>query len=405
VAALLATIALLAGLAGRDTQRAEAAFHLAHIEEVMFGYGGDSSLQYVEIRMLAAGQNIVRGSRLSAWNANGSFHGILLEVPASPSITGNNNGRWTMATAGHTAASGVAPDFVFAAASLPPTGMICWGAPGLVPEFPPTWDATVPTNYIDCVPYGGYVGAPPGTIPAFAGTATALGLGDGAFQALQRTGDTNNTSADFAYGCPSPQSNNNALGYHHDANYIELGPTKAFDDLSLANSDTVGNDCGDTDDDNDGRSDADELSGAACGAFGPTDPKKRDTDGDNYLDGAECNAGKDPNNIASRPTTAECGVTTDADLDGIATFREICFYNTNPNAVNTDGDACNDGREVAPVNASGSVDVIDLGAIAAEAGNYTLPGSAVKVDFDATKNGSIDVIDLGFVAARAGNCP
>jgi syndecan 4 len=170
----------------------------------------------------------------------------------------------------------------------------------------------------------------------------------------------------------------------------------------LANSDGVGNAC-DPDDDNDGRVDLDEISGVACA--GATNPLDADSDGDNYLDGAECALGTNPNLVTSKPTLAACGVTTDADGDGLSTQREFCFYNTDPTNANTDGDACRDGREVASINTNNSVDVLDLAAIAAEAGSYTLPGSPVKADFDATKNGSIDVLDLAFVAARAGSCP
>jgi hypothetical protein len=87
-------------------------------------------------------------------------------------------------------------------------------------------------------------------------------------------------------------------------------------------------------------------------------------------------------------------------------FREVCFYNTNPTAVNTDGDACADQREFNSVNLSHAVNVLDLQAVSAEAnGAYTLPGSAVKVDFDVTKNGYIDVIDLGIIAAAEAPCP
>ncbi|HEY8172689.1 MAG TPA: hypothetical protein VIH21_06350, partial [Dehalococcoidia bacterium] len=264
--ALPVGLVLFTGISVRDTQRVDAAFHLAHMDEVMFGYGGDPSIQFVDIKMDFAGQNIVRGSRLSAWNADGSFFGVILEVPASPTITGNANGHWLMASTGYAAASGVNPDFTFPPVSLQATGMICWGAPGVVPEFPPTWAADNPLNYVHCIPYGGYTGAPPGTIRH--GPATALGLGDGAFGSLQRSAATDNASIDFpalgGYACPTPQSNNNGIGFNHDGNFIEFGALKAFDDLTYANSDATGDGCGDIDDDNDGRSDADETGGIGC---------------------------------------------------------------------------------------------------------------------------------------------
>jgi hypothetical protein len=205
--------------------------------------------------------------------------------------------------------------------------------------------------------------------------------------------------SDVCDNCPEVPNNEQL---NHDENFLDL-PGKVFDDISQPNSDAAGDAC-DPDDDNDGRSDADESGGIGCGG-GVTDPLDADTDGDNYLDGAECTIGTDPLSTSSKPTNAQCGASADPDGDGVLTFREICFYNTDPNNPNTDGDACNDGREIASINANNSVDVIDLGAIAAQAGPYTLPGSPVKVDFDSNKNGVIDVLDLQFVAARAGNCP
>jgi len=109
--------------------------------------------------------------------------------------------------------------------------------------------------------------------------------------------------------------------------------------------------------------------------------------------------------LASRPTQAQCGATTDADGDKLVTFREVCFYGTDPNNANTDGDACRDGREVASINGNTAVDVIDLQQIASEAGAYTLPGSPVKVNFDITKDGNINVVDLQQSAAQNGSCP
>ncbi len=204
----------------------------------------------------------------------------------------------------------------------------------------------------------------------------------------------------------------NPLQQNNDRNFLDL-PGKAFDDLSQPHSDALGDVC-DVDDDNDGRSDADEADGTGCGGGAVTAELDSDSDGDNYLDGAECVTGSDPLSMASKPTNAQCNtlagnpVSTDADADGLLAFREVCFYNTDPANGNTDGDACRDGREVASVNANNSVDVIDLLAIAQEAGPYAPPGSPVKVDFDATKNGSIDVLDLAFVASLAGGggaCP
>ncbi len=59
----------------------QAVYHFANIDEIMSGVGGDSTAQYVEIRMLSAAQGSVAHSRLTAFSCNGSTHAILLEVP------------------------------------------------------------------------------------------------------------------------------------------------------------------------------------------------------------------------------------------------------------------------------------------------------------------------------------
>ncbi len=191
-----------------------------------------------------------------------------------------------------------------------------------------------------------------------------------------------------------------------DRNFLDL-PGKAFDDITQPNSDALGDAC-DLDDDNDGRSDADETGAIGCGGAA-TDPLDADSDGDNYLDGAECAIGTNPAagaaGLASKPTNAQCGANTDVDGDKLLAFREVCFYNTDPATANTDGDACNDGREVASINADNQVNVIDLQQIASGIGVYAFPGSAVKVNFDITRDGSINVIDLQQAAAQLGSCP
>jgi hypothetical protein len=195
---------------------------------------------------------------------------------------------------------------------------------------------------------------------------------------------------------PNPGQLNN------DGNLIDLSPPKAFDDSTLAMSDAMGNDC-DPNDDNDGLTDVDEASGAACGGI-VTSATLRDTDGDRLIDGAECGfLALNPTVINGNP--AACSVAGDPDGDGILSSRELCYYGTDPSLVNSDGDACNDGREMASVNAPTVVDVLDLAQVAGESGAYVSPGSSVKVNYDVTKNGSIDVIDLSQVAARAGICP
>lgn len=407
----VAAVAVAAAALAERGDRADAAFHFAVIDEAMFGYGGDQDIQYVEIRMLASGQNITKASRLSAWNADGSFFGVILEVPGNVSA-GINNGRWIIATPDFAAAAGITPEFTFAPVSLPSTGMICWGAPGVVPPDPPLWDATLPANYVDCVPYGGYA-APNIRF----GPATPFGLGDGT-NSLTRQSDTDNTSVDFVLTCPAPQVISAAVGFNHD-NHIDLPPNRPFDDLTWPNSDTTGDNCGDADDDNDGLADATETGGAPCAsASAPTNPLAADTDGDRTLDGAECTYGTNPNDPNSRPAAI---VAPDADSDGLRDdldpntanadtdgdgFRdgiEFRHYSSNPASTNTDGDACTDGKEIASVDGNNVVNSADLGIVASAFGNSTTP--TYLAAFDVDKNGAVGASDLGLVAARFGSCP
>jgi hypothetical protein len=189
-----------------------------------------------------------------------------------------------------------------------------------------------------------------------------------------------------------------------DNDLIDFSPDKPYNDLTHPNSDAAGDAC-DADDDNDGRSDADEASGIACnGAV--TNPLVADTDGDLFLDGAECALGADPTNAASKPAIASCGVSTDTDGDKLVDRNEFCFYNTDPNSTDTDADGCPDGKEAASINADRKVSSIDLSQIAQNfiTGGYPIPASTVNADFDINKDGKISSIDLSQVAQNFGDC-
>jgi hypothetical protein len=53
------------------TARVEGAFHLMQIEQVIGGVNGDVTAQAIMLRQRAFGQNVVNGTRLRAWDANG----------------------------------------------------------------------------------------------------------------------------------------------------------------------------------------------------------------------------------------------------------------------------------------------------------------------------------------------
>jgi hypothetical protein len=187
-----------------------AAFHIAVIDEVMSGAAGDLHIQYVEIRMQAAGQNVIGNTRLTAFDCAGTAHELLL-VPGPNLPNAGNGAHWLVASPDATtflAAAGITPDRVWndAATGGIPTacGQVCWGAPDMFP-FPPdpgTWSVADPDAYVDCVAYGPYGGPQ----PTDADSPVPLSAGDGAFS-LTRTGPT---PFDNAFELASPTPTNNA---------------------------------------------------------------------------------------------------------------------------------------------------------------------------------------------------
>jgi thrombospondin type 3 repeat protein/dockerin type I repeat protein len=222
----------------------------------------------------------------------------------------------------------------------------------------------------------------------------------------------------------------NANQANNDRNFVDLPPSKLFDDNTLANSDEFGDVC-DSDDDNDGFLDVDEPQLGPAGtqhalcpsATGPTDPLKLDTDGDGTTDRAECLLGTDPVNAASKPAAiiapdadndglpnaleATLGTNPnnrDTDGDGVSDGIEVRAYNTNPLVQDTDADGCKDGREIASVDGVSQVNSIDLQQVAvAFSANQAAPNYIL--DYDVDKSGQINSIDLQFVAQRIGSCP
>ncbi len=178
---------VLAAICPREV---EAAFHLAVIDEVMASYSGDSSSQFVEIRMLSGGQGVVGGSKLSVFDADGNFSSVVLTVPSG--VTGGADRRWIMGTAQFAADSGLTPDFTFSGGLPTDGGMVCWGKPG---------NETVPSQYVDCVAYGAYIGP---TNPHI-GTPTSL---TPVGHSLVRVTDTGDNAADFACADPATPENN-----------------------------------------------------------------------------------------------------------------------------------------------------------------------------------------------------
>jgi len=193
--AVAASAAVLVALALLPRPRSsEALFHFAVIDEVMTSYGGDSSAQFVEIRMLADTQNFVMNTVLAVFNTSGVYQSDVLIVPGNVANSGAGV-RWIMGTSAFATASGLTPDFIMPA-GLPASGMVCWGALA---------GTSNPANHVDCLAYGGYTG--PGNIHIGTPVAMPTPL-NGIGHSLQRTQDSNSSLADFVCADPATPTNN-----------------------------------------------------------------------------------------------------------------------------------------------------------------------------------------------------
>lgn len=107
--------ALAAALAA---PRADAAFHVMQIEQVIAGVDGDTAQQAIQLRLRADFQNVVSQSRLRAFDAAGANPVLVIDI-AGNVANGDAGDRVLLATAEFAAAQGLTPDFLLAA-PVPP---------------------------------------------------------------------------------------------------------------------------------------------------------------------------------------------------------------------------------------------------------------------------------------------
>src|SRR4026207_1181642 len=99
--------------------RAEAAFHIVVIDEVLTSYDGDSEVQFVESRPLAGFQVVASASVFAAFDASGNYVEDILVVPG-PNLANNASGvHWLIGTEAFRQSSGLMPDFIMPAGILP----------------------------------------------------------------------------------------------------------------------------------------------------------------------------------------------------------------------------------------------------------------------------------------------
>jgi hypothetical protein len=232
--------------------------------------------------------------------------------------------------------------------------------------------------------------------------------------ALAHEGPAN--TAAVVDNCPSTS---NPSQLNTDGNFIDNTPPllipASHDDKTWPHSDAQGDAC-DLDDDNDGITDLDEASGAACGAVA-TNPLLSDSDADRFLDRAECLMGTNPNLATSKPTVATCaafiavGVAVDTDGDKMKDYVEFCNYNTDRLVTDTDGDmaldGARDGCEAASLNNDRVVNSGDQLLMVQEFIREPTP-SLRLISYDVNKDGAVNVGDqlaiVGFFTP-SGQCP
>jgi hypothetical protein len=187
---------------------ANASFHLMKVREVY--PAGDSS--YVELQMFSAGEYLVAGHHLVAYNANGSVANDFT-LPSNVSLASPSNSTILIADSGYASAfpGSPAPDEVDSGLDLSPSaGAVCWT------------DGSPP----DCVSWGSFTGPFPAHLPPLTAGSPASPTGVTAAKALRRSiapgcptfleaeDDTDSSLADFSEQTPNPRNNSSPITEH-----------------------------------------------------------------------------------------------------------------------------------------------------------------------------------------------
>ena len=254
---------------------ADAIFHLMRVHAVVGGAGGNANIQYVELRMTAAGQNVVNGQIIRFYNATGN---VTATFTFPTDVPGAANGSSILiGTSEFGTNSTVAADFTFMASNMSPTtathpvnagaGRVCF------------------VGSADCVAYGNFTGSnagfgsPAERLPSDGHCALTLTAPTGVHNnlteySLETAAPRNNAGTSGTLTIAENDDDDDCVGNGTD-NCISTpnGPDEASTagvgdqtntDQALANAgasitgDAFGNAC-DTDDDNDTFSDVVET--------------------------------------------------------------------------------------------------------------------------------------------------
>lgn len=197
--------ALLFSMIALSPARSDALFHLAVLDEVLASLDGDARQQFIEVKMLVGSQNLVSNAVLASFDASGTYIEDILILP-NDVPNGVAEASWIAATEAFQTANGFTADFTMPAGIPLGGGMICFGAPGVLPPADPSsWDHTDPDNYVDCLAYGSYSGPSNHHV----GTPTTL-VPEG--HSLRRRSETENNAADFVCSDEATPTNNAGEG-------------------------------------------------------------------------------------------------------------------------------------------------------------------------------------------------
>jgi cysteine-rich repeat protein len=187
---------LAAGAIGSSTF----SFHLMMVKEVYPGSDAAPNAQYVVIQMYSPGQNLVTGTQIRVFDANGAPAGTFT-FTANMSVALDQS-TILIATPEAQAFFGVVPNLLMMPALSPLGGKVCFHDPQFIGD-------------IDCVSWGGYAGNPAGVGNAF-NLPVGLQRGVAARRRLDVCGsptildscdDTGDSANDFRPVTPLPVNN------------------------------------------------------------------------------------------------------------------------------------------------------------------------------------------------------
>jgi hypothetical protein len=121
-------LAVLPALAMLHSAPANATFHLTEITKVLVGVNGNGQAQAVELKMLAAGENLFATGQIRVYDAGGTFVDSLGTFTAN---VGSGAGRFVLcATHNFAATFGIVPDLIIKPGLLVGTGQVSFEKAG-----------------------------------------------------------------------------------------------------------------------------------------------------------------------------------------------------------------------------------------------------------------------------------